>query len=243
MLAEAGYDYVEPAIARMLALEESDRAQCIEALASGILPVQASNVFFPRTIRIVGPSDTLTPDPEVASYMSEALDILAMVGVSIVVFGSGASRTIPEGFDRGSAMRQLYVVMRYFGHEANRRGIHVVLEPLNRAETNVFNSIAEAAAFANDLDHTAIGVLADIYHMAKEQEPFDQVTVASDRLWHAHVSALDRTAPTKDEEAIREFFASLHRVNYSGAVSIECRWDNLASQAKPALEFVRRCMA
>lgn len=235
--AAAGFDYVEPAIGSLMALPAERRADAIDRLERSPVPVLACNVFFPRGYRVVGEATPDLPDP--LAYTREALDVARRIGVRTVVYGSGGSRQVPHGFPRERARRQLVEYLRLLGDEAEDRAIRVAIEPLATRFCNVITSVAEATNLAADVAHPAVGVLADVYHMACDDEPCDQVAVAGRRLWHAHVSALDRSAPTKDADAIGYFFAELRRAGYVGDVSIECRWDAIAAEAGPALAFVR----
>ena len=49
-----------------------------------------------------------------------------------------------------------------------------------------------------------------------------------------------RVAPGEGNYPYEEFFRRLHKGGYSGRISIECRWDDLAAQAGPAGNFLRR---
>lgn len=233
----AGFDYVEPPIGSLMALPGDQRADALERFERAPIPVSACNVFFARGYRVVGEMAPDVPDP--LSYKREALDVARRLGVRTVVYGSGGSRQVPAGFPRERAWQQLVASLRLLGDEAGERDIKIAIEPLATRFCNLINSVAEATKLAAEVAHPAVGVLADVYHMACDGEPFGQVAVAGDRLWHAHVSAIDRSAPTKDADALGRFFAELRRAGYAGDVSVECHWDDVAREARPALEFVR----
>ncbi len=243
LAAEAGFDYIEPAIGRLMSLPDDTRASVIATLRHGPLPVEAFNVFLPRGYMVVGddvPSEPPAGLPDLETFTHQALDTVRALSGDVVVFGSGGARRIPEGFPRETAWQQLVDYTRFLGEAAAKRGLRIAIEPLNTRETNLINSVAEATDLANAVAHPAVGVLADMFHMAYDGEAFSEVDIPGNRLWHAHVAAIDRTAPLKDGDELARFFQALHQARYNGRVSIECRWDDFAAQARPALEYLRR---
>ncbi len=106
-----------------------------------------------------------------------------------------------------------------------RHGVRVVIEPLNRKESNVFNSVGESDDFNVARGLTGIGVLADLYHISVEGESYDGIVAAGDRLGHVHVADADRSAPGEGAATdYAGFFQTLRAMGYAGTISIEARW-------------------
>jgi hypothetical protein len=63
--------------------------------------------------------------------------------------------------------------------------VTLVIEPLNRTEFNLVNSVEEGVHFAAQINRKQIRVLADFYHMDEESEPLD--TLLEHGLWLAHI--------------------------------------------------------
>ena len=93
----------------------------------------------------------------------------------IIVFGSGGARHVPEGFSRKRAHDQILEFLEAAANYARRHGLVIAIEPLNRSETNMINSIAEAVQFADELMQPEIQVLVDFYHQMLEAEAFDEI--------------------------------------------------------------------
>ena len=156
-----------------------------------------------------------------------------------IVLGSGAARSAPEGVDPAAARAQLARSVRLARDLAAEHGLEAILEPLHRGESDQINSIAEAIAFLDEHDLAEMRVVADLFHIMREQESLDVVREHAGRVAHAHIADTDRRPPGQGDWPLRAFLASLREGGYRGAVSIECEWQDLASEAAGALAALR----
>ncbi|MCB0063673.1 MAG: hypothetical protein KDE19_16235, partial [Caldilineaceae bacterium] len=117
------------------------------------------------------------------------------------------------------------------------------IEPLNRRESNIINSVPEGAALADRVDRASIRALADFYHMEEENEPLSNIVACKAQLAHVHVADSDRRAPGTGSYPYAEFVQQLRAADYDGMVSIECRWEDFAAEAGPANAFLRQVFA
>lgn len=235
----AGGDYIEESVQGFLVPDrpDADFRPKAEAAAAAPLPVLACNSFLPGALKSVGPD--ARPD-EIVAYAGTAFRRAKETGITTIVFGSSGSRTIPDGFDREQARRQFLDLLRRLGPVAEANGVVIVLEPLNRDETNFINSVAEGAAVVREVGHPCVRLLADIYHMLRENEGPDALATAGPLLRHVHVAEKDRrTPPGVAGDDFTPYLRALRRAGYDGAISIECRWDDLAGQLRAALNSLK----
>jgi sugar phosphate isomerase/epimerase len=38
----------------------------------------------------------------------------------------------------------------------------------------------------------------------------------------------------------RPYMLALHHIGFTGKISLECRWENMETQGRPALEYLRK---
>lgn len=241
-LAAAGYDYVEASVAPTLRPEQPEGEVLPglrERLGASALVPEAFNVFLPGDLKVVGPGVDAGRQER---YLGAAFARVAALGGQIVVFGSGGSRNVPEGFDRAEAERQIVEFLRRAGPLAAAHNVTVVIEPLNRGECNIINSVAEGVQVAQTVNHPNIKVLSDLYHVALEGQSFEETRAAGTWLQHVHVAGAEgRRAPNaQDVESLAPFFRVLKEMNYGGRVSVEGGWTDLPSQAAETLDALRR---
>lgn len=121
--------------------------------------------------------------------------------------------------------------------------ITIAIEPLNRSEDNLINSVAAGAAIVNAVDHPNIKLLADFYHMFHDNEATADVAVVGERLRHAHLADLGRVAPgfaSEGEADFVGFFRALNAANYDARCSFEGKATDLVAQTKPILAHMKQ---
>jgi D-psicose/D-tagatose/L-ribulose 3-epimerase len=234
--ATAGLDYIEVPVAKSLMGTAGQFDRHLIRMRRSTLTARAANVFLPATLKVVGPE--ARPN-DFAEYAATALDRACRIGVALVVFGSGASRTVPSGYSRDRALEEFEGAVRLASALASARQVTLAIEPLHSEETNLINTVADAAAFVRDRRLDGVRVVADLWHMEREGEQLEVLDDVGDLVAHAHVAADDRRAPGQASDRIEDFFQHLRETGYSGACSIECRWIDLAGELPAAVARVR----
>lgn len=159
------------------------------------------------------------------------------------MFGSGASRAVPVGFSRERALDQFANTVRVVHEQASSRGVTLAVETLHSQETNLLNSVAEAAAFLEQRGLDGVQLVADLWHMEREDEKLEVLDDLGHLIGHAHVAAAERRAPGQADDRIEEFLRHLRLAGYSGPCSIECRWSDLPAELPAAVARVREAAA
>ncbi len=111
------------------------------------------------------------------------------------------------------------------GDEAGKRGVQLLLEPVNRSESEYLNQVGHAADLCRRLAHPNIALTADFYHMHTEESDIPRALhEAGPHLKLVHVAeAVSRTEPAPGPLDFRPGFAALKRTGYCGFVEVECR--------------------
>ncbi|HEV2073010.1 MAG TPA: sugar phosphate isomerase/epimerase family protein, partial [Thermomicrobiales bacterium] len=134
---------------------------------------------------------------------------------------TGQTGTIPPD-ERARKLETLVRNLSPILEVADAHGIRLAVEPLNRFETSLFNTVRQAMELLELVDHPSLGLLLDTFHMnIEERDIGDAIRFAGDRLFHFHACGNDRGAPGNDNIdwiAVRD---ALRAVNYTGTVTIE----------------------
>jgi len=220
-LADAGAAYLEVNVQQFLK-PRADEAAFAESRRQAVacpLPLRAANGFLPGDLKSTGPA--FAPDA-VCDYAAVAFERAAAMGIEHIVFGSGGSRGLPEGFDPQQATNQFVDLLGRLAHLAARFGVTVVIEPLSRKECNFLNTVEEGAAIVQRVDHPSIRLLADLYHMLQNDEPPRSLARHGRLIAHAHVAEkAERTCPGVVGDDFRPFLRALAEGGYAGRMSIE----------------------
>jgi sugar phosphate isomerase/epimerase len=221
LAAQAGFDYFEMTVGALLKPREDDAAfaAALEGARAAGLPCPVLNVFIPADLKITGPTADLAL---LERYVTTACHRAAQAGVRVIVFGSGGARRIPDGFDRTAAWRQITAFCRMLAPVASAHGVTIAVEPLNKAECNVLNTVGECARLVREVNHPAIRLLVDAFHLLKDHDSIEDIVANGDILAHVHVAtAPERLAPGMETCDLQPFFNALARSRYTGRVSIE----------------------
>ena len=239
-MQRVGFAYVEEGVGKFLVPNQSDEefAAILKDAAKYPLPVKACNGFIPSDMKSVGP-DAVPVD--ILHYMETAFKRAQQAGVEIIVFGSGGSRNIPEGFSRSEARRQFIDLCKQMAPIAKKYGVTVVLEPLNSKECNFINSVAEGGEIVKAVNHRNFRLLADIYHMKMDNESPDNIVKYGKLIKHVHIAEKqDRAVPGAYNEDFRPYFDALRKTGYKGRISIEAQWKDMQTQSPIAIETIKK---
>jgi len=126
------------------------------------------------------------------------------------------------------------------------RDVLLLLEPVNRFETDYLNRLDQAASLCRRLDHPGLGITADFFHMQIEElNPPEALRQAGRWVRHVHVTENTRVEPGPGWLDFRPGFRALHEIGYQGHVVIECR--TLSGPPDEVLpgsaDYLRRIMA
>lgn len=237
-LEAARADFYElPAARLVMASADAGEFDRLARQAAGFrLRPRAYNVLLPAELKVVGPE---AEPAEIERYLRVAFDRMRRLGGHVVVFGSGRSRSLPDSIGRAAGLDQLEWVLRLAGELAHDHGMVLALEPLRREESNVFNTLLESAAFIRERQLARVRLLADLYHMLAEDEPFSALHSCAELLVHAHVAERDRQPPGYGDADLSGFCHALRDAGYRGDCSIEARWTDFARQLAPSLDALR----
>lgn len=233
----AGYDYIElPSMAVMPEKPASEFEQTLKQFEGYNIKAEAWNCLLPGDLKLTGPSVDFY---RVERYLRTALERMARLGAQVVVFGSGGARSIPEGFSESEGRRQILEFIALCGSVASRNSLTLAIEPLNRKESNVINSVAEGVEFAELAAHPNVKALADLYHIDEESEPLSNIAAAGGMLAHTHTADTGRYSPGTGTYDHIGFFRALKEAGYDQRMSVECRWNDFDSECKKSVDFLR----
>ena len=106
--------------------------------------------------------------------------------------------------------------------EAERAGIHILLEPLNRYESNIVNTLDEGVKLIREIGSGALKLLADTFHMNIEERSIPEaIRKARHHLAYLHFSDSNRQAPGSGHINFKEVIDVLKEIGYDGTISFE----------------------
>lgn len=120
------------------------------------------------------------------------------------------------------------------GDEAEKRGLQLLIEPVNKSESDYLNTVIHAAEICEKVNHPAIGLTPDFFHMQKEEVDIPASLIrAGAAIRHIHTAEHNRVEPGPGTLDFKPGFKALKAMNYTGLVEVECR--SLSGEAEIVL--------
>jgi D-psicose/D-tagatose/L-ribulose 3-epimerase len=174
-------------------------------------------------------------------YLRACVDLAAAVGATSVCgpFYAQTGRVWRmDAEERETAYKEWREHLSPVAEYAGERGVRLGIEPLNRYETSMVNTVDQAMTGLGPLLGPAmgsVGLALDTYHLnIEERSSADAVRLAGEHLVHLQVCGSDRGAPGGDQTDWPALVAALDEVGYAGPLNIESFTPDNASIAVAA---------
>jgi D-psicose/D-tagatose/L-ribulose 3-epimerase len=105
---------------------------------------------------------------------------------------------------------------------AQKRGVTICLEPLNRFETYFLNTQEDGARLIQDIGEPNVKIHFDTFHAnIEERHPADALRSLAGKLGHVHISENDRGIPGTGHNDWKGMLMALKDIGYDGWMTIE----------------------
>jgi sugar phosphate isomerase/epimerase len=195
----------------------------------------------------IGAFDVAARQDAIANLRSQ-LTVMAQIGGTAVVtpaaWGMFSKRLPPMVPPRSEAEDRevLLEALRQLGEHAKAEGVRLLLEPLNRYEDHMVNTLAQAVSLVEEAGvPQGLGVNADTYQMNIEEDDF-KANLEAAATWIKHVQLGDssRFQPGTGHLDWPVLLGALYEIGYDGYMALECRLRGKPETAlQEAAEFMR----
>src|SRR4051794_39137124 len=217
----AGFDGLELRDAGLHRAAEVAAARAAGAVVASCCPEQRS---------FIGDFDP-TRRGEAIRALEGQLSGLARLGGEVLItpaaWGMFSLRLPPFAAPRPPAEDDAVLLdgLRRLAAHAESQGVSVLLEPLNRYEDHMVNTLARGIELVQAVGSPALRMLADTYHMnIEEDDPPAALRAAAPWLGEVHLSDSNRHQPGTGHVPFADVLATLHDAGFDGLLAIECRW-------------------
>ena len=229
-VAEAGFDLLEIAIEDPATVDTAAIGSALKRAGIGALVCGA---FGPD--RDVSSDDPAVQESGVA-YLKTCVDLARELGSPLVsgpmysATGKVASAT-PE--KRSQQWDRIVQHLGFVADYAAAPGVSLAIEPLNRFETDLVNTVEQGCALIDRLGRSNVGLLLDTFHMNIEEESIpDALRCAGARLFNFHACSNTRGVPGRDHLPWPEITRALSDIGYNGPWVIEAFNPDITEIAK-----------
>lgn len=153
-------------------------------------------------------------------FIHEIIDAGAALGAPAIV---GSIQGRAEGVvTREQALAWLAEAFVELGDYAERRGVPLLCEPLNRYETNLLNRVVDTAQWLRASGARNVRLVADLFHMnIEEASSAAALREAGESIGHVHFADSNRRAVGFGQTAIAPIVGALREIGYAGYLAAE----------------------
>lgn len=127
---------------------------------------------------------------------------------------------------------------------AEQAGAAILLEPLNRYESNALPRQQDGAEIVRALNSRGVRLMSDVFHMHIEETNSPQtLRDVADCIGHVHLADNTRKEPGSGDIDFRAIMAALKEIGFTGYMAFECGLSAPAAEALPrSVAFLKSCM-
>ena len=157
---------------------------------------------------------------QAVTYVKGIIDLAAQYGAPAII-GSMQGKS-GDGVSHDQAIGYLKETLDALGPYAKEKGQRLFYEPLNRYETNLFNTLAEGVEVLESLATDNVKLLADLFHMnIEEADLAGAIRHAGKHVGHVHFVDSNRRAAGLGHMDHAPIVEALKEIGYDGYLCAE----------------------
>jgi len=217
-IAALGYDGVELAIRDPRLIDADALLSTLKTSGLEVPAIGTGQAWGEEGLSFTDPDETIRE--AAIRRVTDHVPFAARMGAVIII---GLLRGIVKpGVDHDQAMAWLVDALRRCSAAAAVHDVRLVLEPINRYETTLINTVAQCLDLIEAVGAPNFGVLPDTFHMNIEEPSIvNSLRQAGPRIYHVHLADSNRWYPGAGHIDFREVVRALAGVGYTGYLSVE----------------------
>lgn len=235
---ELGYDAVELSVRDPTSGAFKSTKKALHASGLRVSAIATGQSYYADGLSPTDPSSSIRS--VLADRMKQIIETAAAWNSYVVIGGIRGKLNGPES-SWGEQLELARSEIRGYADVARGAGVTLLIEPINRYETNFINTVAEAIAFIDSLNCANVGVLEDTFHMNIEESSLDEaIALGGARLLYVHTADSNRLAPGLGHVDFVSLAKTLGRVGYCGYLCAEIlpKPDSYTAASK-AVDYLR----
>ena len=216
-LKELTPDYIELNFAEIMQMPENRFRELLAQICARGICSPSMTQLLPKWARVVDAWNTFD---FYRDDLRRGFERAVQMGAEIVVFGNAGARNVDNNTPIELALQRLASFLRSAAELAKDFNISLCVEPLNRIQSNLINSMSEAGELLSCVDLANVGIVWDYFHFQVEKDDWDTVQENWHHIMHCHTAALLRRG-IPDSGSQDRFLRTLKEHHYAGRLSFE----------------------
>jgi sugar phosphate isomerase/epimerase len=219
LAAELDFDRVELSVRDAGRIDVAALERRLAHLDLGVSAIATGQAYVTDGACLAGGSDS--DRRRAVDRLRAAIELAAALGASVIV-GGIRGRLTGDTAEQARQQQKAIDALDKCAARASASGVTLLLEPINRYETNFVNTAAEGLALLDELGSANVKLLLDTFHMnIEEPSSMEAIRNAGERLAYLHLVDNTRRAPGQGQIAFDRLLDTLEQVGYGGPAIAE----------------------
>lgn len=159
---------------------------------------------------------------EAVAYVKQLVDLAnALSAPVVIVTPCPVGKSVPLQ-DVEQEWKWAVESVKEAGDYAGEKKVFLAIEPINRYETFLINSIDDALRFVIEVKMSSVKIMADTFHMNIEDADFGlAIRKAGSNLVHVHIADSNRQSPGRGHIDFQQIMIALKEINYKYSLAME----------------------
>jgi sugar phosphate isomerase/epimerase len=216
---DLGYCGVELSLLDSLTIDQDELLNKLETLGLEVYAIATGQTYYQDGYSLYGP--TAEKRQKTIERLKGHIDFATRLDCAVIIGG------IRGKIDaQGQALQDLKekgtLALKTCARYAEEKKVHLLLEPINRYETNVINTLAEGSDLIGKIGSQHLKLIPDTFHMNIEEQSLEKSIVdAGDLIGYIHFSDSNRRSPGWGHIDFAKIVSALKKTKYTGPVGIE----------------------
>ena len=216
-VAELGYDAVELHIRNPLEVDVGEIRDLLNRYRLPVPTIGTGQAYGEEGLSFADPNPAIRQ--RAVQRIKDQTDLASNLGIPRVTIGL-VRGTVMVGEEKDRTEdRVIECMVKCLEHNP---AITLILEPLNRYETSLYNDTASAKDLIDRIGKPNLKMLVDTFHMnIEEPDMSESILRVKDYISHVHFADSNRWPPGCGHINFKKIVSALRKIKYRGAIAAE----------------------
>lgn len=155
-------------------------------------------------------------------YLFKCIDYAQLMNAKlIIVVPAAVSKTAPS-LSKKEDWKNSVEAVREVAKYAEKKDILLAIEPINRYETYLVNSVQDALCYSREVNSSHVKIMVDTFHMNIEERDIPEaIRIAGNNLINVHIADSNRCSVGRGHINFKALIKVLKGINYQYALTLE----------------------
>jgi sugar phosphate isomerase/epimerase len=156
------------------------------------------------------------------NYLFKCIDYAQLMGAKLVIVVPAAVSKLAPSLSKKEDWKNSVKAVQEVAKYAEKKDILLAIEPINRYETYLVNSVQDALCYSREVNSSHVKIMVDTFHMNIEERDIPEaIRIAGNNLINVHLADSNRCSVGRGHINFKALIKALKEINYQYALTLE----------------------